>query len=232
MASLLWFTAIVALLGVAVAGPITLKGLESMDGDCVQQCLVDFRSLTVNLEFAKTTDYGWQLVHLNETCKAVEDGNACIEKCHTAVNPLDMPALNVMCDETRRAEMATHQTCYAENYKQVNMICDEKCGEHPITPVDSSGKPRKPTLQETATACTRSRCHAGCSRDTFTELCKTTDPAAGLYLQQYFIEVLDAVNRGLVEGGLMPFVLKKLPKECHVMFSPMEFFGIDTASQE
>jgi len=229
MASLLRFTAIVALFGAAVAGPISLKGLAPIENDCVQQCMVDFRGATVNLEFAKTTDYGAQLVNLNATCQAVEDGHACIEKCHTVDSPLDIPALSVMCNENRRADVATHEACYADNYEHVNMICDEKCGAHLMSPADFNGKPRKPTLKETATACTRSRCHAGCSRDAFTELCKTTDPAAGLYLQQFFIEVLDAVNRGLAEEGLMPFVLQRLPKECHAMFSPMEFFDLEAA---
>jgi hypothetical protein len=228
MATLLKFTAIVVLLGAAAAGPLTLKDLEPMENDCVHQCTIDFRSATVNVEFAKTTDYGSLLVNLNQTCKAVEDGQACLEKCHNVGdNPFDIPALNVMCDETRRADVASHQVCYADNSEHVNMICDEKCGAHLMSPVDFNGRPRKPTLQETATACKRSRCHAACSRDAFTDLCKETDPAAGLYLQQFFIEVLDAVNRGLVEEGLMPFVLQRLPKECHAMFSPIEFFGLD-----
>jgi len=233
MATFLYFTAIVALVAAAAAGPIsssgpiTLKGLEPMESDCVQQCSFDFRSATVNVEFAKTTDYGSQLINLNKTCKAVEDAQECIEKCHTANNPLDIPAMNVMCDGSRRAEVALHEACYIDNSEHVNMICDEKCGAHLMSPVDFNGKPKKPTMQETATACTRSRCHATCSRDAFTELCKNTDPAAGLYLQQFFIEVLDAVNQGLEENGLMPFVTRTLPKECHAMFKPLEFFGLE-----
>jgi len=226
MASLLQFTAVAALLSVAVAGPIPLKGLESLVSDCVQQCTIDFRSATDNLEFAKTTDYGSQLINLNKTCIASEEGQACIKKCNIETNPLDIPALTVMCDERRRAEVASHQTCYEDNNEHVNMICDEKCGAHLMSHIDFDGKPRKPTMQETATACTRSRCHASCSRDAFGDLCKNTDPAAGLYLQQFFIEVLDAFNQGLAQQGLMPFVLQKMPKECHAMFSPLEFFGL------
>uniref|UniRef100_A0A914W4X6 Uncharacterized protein n=1 Tax=Plectus sambesii TaxID=2011161 RepID=A0A914W4X6_9BILA len=226
MASLLQFTAIAALFSLAVAAPISLRGLEPMVSDCIQQCTADFHSATNNLEFAKTTDYGSQLINLNKTCKASEDGQACIKKCNIETNPLDIPALTVMCDERRRAEVASHQVCYEENNEHVNMICDEKCGAHLMSHVDSNGKPMKPTLQETATACTRSRCHASCSRDAFGELCKNTDPAAGLYLQQFFIEVLDAFNQGLEEQGLMPFVWEKMPKECHAMFSPLEFFGL------
>jgi hypothetical protein len=223
---------IVALFGAATAGPLTLRGLEPIESDCVQQCTIDFRTATVNVEFAKMTDYGAQLVNLNKTCKSVAEGWACMERCHVAVNPLDIPALNIMCDGSRREEVAMHETCYADNYEHVSMICDEKCGAHLTTPHDIGGRPRKPTKQETATACTRSRCHASCSRDAFTELCKTTDPAAGLYLQQFFIEVLEAVNEGLVQEGLMPFVLERLPKECHAMFSPLEFFSFDSLSAQ
>lgn len=232
MASLLRFTAIVVLVAAAAAGPITLKGLEPIESDCVQQCTIDFHSATVNIEFVRTTDYGSLLLNLNGTCKAVEEVQACIDKCNTPVNPVDIPALKVMCDESRRAEVASHETCYADNNKHVNMICDEKCGAHVMSPVSSGGKPMKPSLQEIATSCTRSRCHASCSRDAFTELCKATDPAAGLYLQEFFLEVLDAVNRGLVEEGLMPFVLRKLPKECHAMFSPLEFFGFQPPTEQ
>jgi hypothetical protein len=134
-----------------------------------------------------------------------------------------------MCDDRRRAEVAMHETCYMEKRDHVNMICDEKCGAHLMATVDFDGKPRKPTLQETAIACTRSRCHATCSRDSYIELCAQTDPEAGLYLQQFFIEVLDAVNQGLEQAGLMPFVMKTLPKECHIMFKPLEFFGLGSA---
>jgi len=220
------FATVIALFGVALAGPIQLKGLEPMESECVSQCTAEFRSATVNVEFAKTTDYGGQLVNLNKTCKAVEEGQACIAKCQTSDNSLDIPALRVMCDENRRAEVAMHETCYMEKREHVNMICDEKCGAHLISPVDFNGNRRKPTKEETATACTRSRCHATCSRDSYIELCAQTDPEAGLYLQQFFIEVLDAVNQGLQQAGLMPFVIKTLPKECHVMFKPLEFFGL------
>jgi len=233
---MLYFATVIALCGVALAGPITmgggpipLKGLEPMESDCVTQCVAEFRSETVNVEFAKTTDYGSQLVNLNKTCRAFEEGQACIAKCNTFENPLDIPAMRVMCDDGRRAEVAKHETCYTDKREHVNMICDEKCGAHLISPVDFDGKRRKPTLEETATACTRSRCHATCSRDSYIELCAQTDPEAGLYLQQFFIEVLDAVNQGLQQAGLMPFVLKTLPKECHVMFSPLEFFGLGSA---
>jgi hypothetical protein len=232
MATMLRFSAIVALLGAAAAGPITLTGLASMESDCVQQCTIDFRTTTVNIEFAKTTDYGGLLVNLDKTCQGVADAQACIERCGTGTNPLDIPALTVMCDENRRAEVTSHKACYADNNGHVNMICDEKCGAHLMSPVNFGGKPRKPTKEETATACTRSRCHATCSRDAFTDLCKATDPAAGLYLQEFFVEVLDAVNRGLVQEGLFPFVTERLPKECHAMFSPLEFFGLGPASAQ
>jgi len=226
---MMYFATVIALFGVALAGPIQLKGLDPMESDCVMQCNGEFRSATVNVEFAKTTDYGGQLVNLNKTCRAVEDGQACIAKCKTRANPLDIPALRVMCDNRRRAEVAMHETCYIEKREHVNMICDEKCGPHLISRVDFDGKPRKATLQETATACARSRCHATCSRDSYIELCAETDPEAGLYLQQFFIEVLDAVNQGLEQAGLIPYVMKTLPKECHVMFKPLEFFGLGSA---
>jgi len=224
-----YFATIIALFSVALAGPIELKGLEPMESDCVTQCTAEFRSATVNVEFAKTTDYGSQLVNLDKTCRAVAESQACIAKCGISDNPLDVPAMRVMCDPRRRAEVAKHEPCYSEKREHVNMICDEKCGAHLISPVDYDGKPRKPTLQETAIACTRSRCHATCSRDSYIELCAQTDPEAGLYLQQFFIEVLVSVNQGLQEAGLMPFVMQKLPKECHVMFKPLEFFGLGSA---
>jgi len=226
---MMYFATVIALFGVALAGPIQLKGLEPMESDCVMQCTSEFHSATKSVEFAKTTDYGFQLVNLNKTCRAVADGQTCIAKCKTLENPLDIPALRVMCDDRRRAEVAMHETCYIEKREHVNMICDEKCGAHLMSPVDFDGKPRKPTLAETATACTRSRCHATCSRDSYIELCAQTDPEAGLYLQQFFIEVLDAVNQGLQQAGLMPFVMNKLPKECHIMFKPLEFFGLGSA---
>jgi len=227
----MYFATVIALFGVALAGPIELKGLEPMESDCVTQCTAEFRTATVNIEFAKTTDYGFQLVNLNNTCRAVEEAQACIAKCGTLDNPLDVPALRVMCDPRRRAEVAKHEVCYSEKREHVKMICDEKCGPHQISPVDYDGKPRKPTLQETAIACTRSRCHATCSRDSYLELCAQTDPEAGLYLQQFFIEVLDSVNQGLQQAGLMPFVIQKLPKECHVIFNPLEFFGMGSAPE-
>lgn len=223
---MMYFATVIALFSVALAGPIQLKGLEPMESECVTECTAEFRSATVNVEFAKTTDYGAQLVNLNNTCRAVEEGQACLAKCQTSDNTLDIPALRVMCDDNRRAEVAAHETCYTEKREHVNMICDEKCGAHLMSPVDSDGKRRKPTKEETATACARSQCHATCSRDSYTELCAQTDPEAGLYLQQFFIEVLDAVNQGLEQAGLMPYVLKTLPKECHMMFKPLEFFGL------
>jgi len=226
---MLYFATVIALFSVALAGPIELKGLEPMESDCVTQCTAEFRSATVNVEFAKTTDYGFQLVNLNKTCRAVEESQVCIAKCGIFENPLDVPAMRVMCDPRRRAEVTKHETCYTEKREHVNMICDEKCGAHLISQVDYDGRPRKPTLQETATACTRSRCHATCSRDSYIELCAQTDPEAGLYLQQFFIEVLDSVNQGLQQAGLMPFVMQKLPKECHIMFKPLEFFGLGSA---
>lgn len=226
---MLYFATVIALFGVALAGPIQLKGLELMESDCITQCTAEFRTATVNVEFAKTTDYGFQLVNLNNTCRAVAEAEACVAKCNTMDNPLDVPALRVMCDPKRRAEVAKHETCYSEKREHVKMICDEKCGAHLVSPVDFDGRPRKPTLQETAIACTRSRCHAQCSRDSYIELCAQTDPEAGLYLQQFFIEVLESVNQGLQQAGLMPFVMQKLPQECHIMFNPLEFFGMGSA---
>jgi len=194
------------------------------------QCVSKFGSATKNVEFAKTTNYGFQLVNLNNTCRAVAEGQACIAKCETLDNPLDIPAMRVMCDPRSRAEVAMHETCYMKELKLVDMICNEKCGAHLIKPVDFDGKPRKATRDETAIACKRSRCHATCSRDSYIELCSQTDPEAGLYLQQFFIDVLYAVNQGLEESGLMPYVKKTLPKECHIMFKPLEFFNVGLTS--
>jgi len=227
---MLCFAAFIALFGAAFAGPIMLKGMDLMESDCVQKCTIEFRSSTKHVEFAKVTDYGGQLVNLNKTCSAVAEGQACIEKCDVLVNPLDVPAMRVMCDDRRRAEVALHETCYIGNHKHVNMICDDKCGAHLTSPINSDGNPRKPTLEETATACTRSRCHATCSRDAFTKLCAETDPEAGPYLQQFFIEVLESFDQGLEQAGLIPYVKKTMPKECHIMLKPLQFFGLSDVS--
>uniref|UniRef100_A0A914WMY5 Chondroitin proteoglycan 4 domain-containing protein n=1 Tax=Plectus sambesii TaxID=2011161 RepID=A0A914WMY5_9BILA len=224
-----------AFLLLGVSGNSMFRSLQNMNSPCFKKCVDNGGNITHAINFRNTTDYAEQLGDMDEMCTSMAEARDCVAKCNVPFNPFDMKTMRSVCSEERRAEMKQHTACYKEQANATHERCNKMCG---------SMKEMTGDLQGTAVSlnrtnafnlsaifdtlggvCTIAKCHARCSRDSFGELCRQSDPTAGSFMQQFTEEVLTAMNEDLNQFGMRKMLNCILPKECHYMFKPTELFS-------
>uniref|UniRef100_A0A914WU22 Uncharacterized protein n=1 Tax=Plectus sambesii TaxID=2011161 RepID=A0A914WU22_9BILA len=131
--------------------------------------------------------------------------------------------------------MKKHSVCFKEQANATHERCNKMCGSMKEMAGDLQGtavslnRTNSFNLSELFDSmggmCTIGKCHARCSRDSFNELCRQSDPTAGSFMQQFTEEIMSAMNEDLNQFGVRKMMNCILPKECHYMFNPAELFS-------
>uniref|UniRef100_A0A914WQ11 Chondroitin proteoglycan 4 domain-containing protein n=1 Tax=Plectus sambesii TaxID=2011161 RepID=A0A914WQ11_9BILA len=234
--------ALTAVLLVGVSGSPMIKNLQNSDPPCVTKCASKFVNMTQEVEVGKIMNYGKQLGDMDEMCTSMAEARDCVAKCNVPFNPFDMKTMRAMCSEETRADLKKHSVCYKEQANATLERCTKMCGsieqmiEHIKENVASNktyGFNPSAAFDSLGGMCTIAKCHARCSRDSFNELCRQSDPTAGSFMQQFTEDTLSAVNEDLNQLGMRKSMKDMLPKECHYMFSPGLLFNeTETTSME
>uniref|UniRef100_A0A914X139 Uncharacterized protein n=1 Tax=Plectus sambesii TaxID=2011161 RepID=A0A914X139_9BILA len=217
--------ALTAVLLVGVSGNSMFRSLQNLNTPCFKSC-VDNGNSTIFDELSDDID---------EMCTSMAEARDCVAKCNVPFNPFDMKTVRSICSEERRAEYKKHSVCYKEQTNATNERCNKMCGStekmfedmqrtaitiNAANDFDLSGH-----LDSLGEVCTMAKCYARCSRDSFNELCRQSDPTAGSFIQQFNEDALTAMNEDLKEFGIREFMKGILPKECHYMLNPAQLFN-------
>uniref|UniRef100_A0A914X706 Chondroitin proteoglycan 4 domain-containing protein n=1 Tax=Plectus sambesii TaxID=2011161 RepID=A0A914X706_9BILA len=223
------------------ANPLMTKYAD-MQSPCVKQCADKLVNVSTSIDFTKNTNFGQRFSHLDGICRNISVARQCVNDCKVSFNMFDMKAMKVMCVEKTLAELKTHQSCYDGKSKVMNKICDKRCGgkiedtetklKHIVNASKTTAEDIEASMTAAADACELSKCHARCSRDTYSLLCKQSDPQASAFLQKYIEDILKAVSDDFTELGMRSVLKAIMPKQCHYIFRPAAFFKDLPESEE
>uniref|UniRef100_A0A914WYG2 Chondroitin proteoglycan 4 domain-containing protein n=1 Tax=Plectus sambesii TaxID=2011161 RepID=A0A914WYG2_9BILA len=214
--------ALTAVLLVGVSGNSIFRSLQNMNYPCLKKCI----------DKGNTTIFDELFDDIDEICTSMVEARDCVAKCNVPFNPFDMKTVRSICSEERRAEMKKHSACYKDQGNATHERCNKMCGSTEKMFEDMQGMVASlnkaddfnfSTLFDSMGGmCTTAKCYARCSRESFNELCRQSDPTAGSFMQQFHEDTLTAMNEDLKEFGIREFMKGILPKECNYMFNPAQ----------
>uniref|UniRef100_A0A914WX01 Chondroitin proteoglycan 4 domain-containing protein n=1 Tax=Plectus sambesii TaxID=2011161 RepID=A0A914WX01_9BILA len=217
--------ALTALLLVGVSGDSMFRSLQNMNYPCLKKCIYN----------GKTTIDSDMLGDLDEMCTSMAEVRDCVAKCNVPFDLYGIKTLRAMCSTERRAEYKKHSVCYKEQANAFKERCNKMCGSSDKMVEDMQGMVASLNkaddfnfsmlFNSMGGMCTTVKCYARCSRDSFNELCRQSDPTAGSFIQQFNEDTLTAMNEDLNQFGMRNFMSGILPKECHYMFDPAQLFN-------
>ncbi|TKR57452.1 hypothetical protein L596_030715 [Steinernema carpocapsae] len=226
----------------SVALPMFQAKLDSaVDGNpCVKQCMAKIVDSKLELNIAKTVDYGFYLQHLDQICEIVSESKACIDQCGINPNPFAMKHMTVMCTPEAMRTAMVFLPCMKEKGTEVMNECKKTCGpideintelgELTKTLKDSQGSDKvalKQALLMTNQGCSITKCIARCSREGFNSKCEEVGGVdAGEFVKAFIESALQATRADLEEMNLVQVMAANTPPECAYNYIPDVMFNV------
>uniref|UniRef100_A0A1I8AF87 CPG4 domain-containing protein n=1 Tax=Steinernema glaseri TaxID=37863 RepID=A0A1I8AF87_9BILA len=237
---------LVLVVQLAASHPALQAKLDSVvdSNPCVKQCMKRIIDSKIEMNVAKTVDYAFYFLHLDEICDMVSSSKECIDQCGIVPNPFGMKHMTVMCTPESLRTTLAFAPCMREKGPEVMEDCKKSCGD--VEPIneelssliekikkDNSDKVSlKAALLKTNEGCGVTKCFARCSREAYNKKCEdVVGVQAGEFLKAFIESSLQATRADLEQMNLVQVMAANTPPQCAYNYIPDLLFNV-TADAE